>query len=113
MSDHDGWGPEGSYFEHKARREEEARRARGGRDVPGVDHGFVPGAGLCVRAVASGMAGVSDGADHYMHFDSQWERLTNPVTVTLFYLVLGSSSGCGIRAGWCFWPSPLGEMYKS
>ena len=28
MSDHDGLGPEGSYFENKARREEEARRAR-------------------------------------------------------------------------------------
>ena len=34
MSDHDGLGPEGSYFEHKARREEEARRARGDAMFP-------------------------------------------------------------------------------
>ena len=50
---------------------------------------------------------------HYMHFDSQWERLTNPVTVTLIYLVLGFFFGLW-HPGWLvFLAIPLGEMYKS
>ena len=113
MSDHDGLGPEGSYFEHKARREEEARRARGDAMFPVWITVFVPGAGLCVRAVASGVAGVSDGADPLYALRLQWERLTNPVTVTLIYLVLGFFFGLW-HPGWLvFLAIPLGEMYKS
>ena len=49
---------------------------------------------------------------HYMHFDSQWERFTNPVVVTLIYLVLGCFFGLW-HPGWLvFLAIPLGEMYK-
>ena len=41
------------------------------------------------------------------------ERLTNPVTVTLIYLVLGFFFGLW-HPGWLvFLAIPLGEMYKS
>ena len=105
MSDHDGLGPEGSYFEHKARREEEARRARGDAMFPVWITVLYLVLGFVFGLWHPGWLVFLTVPIHYMHFDSQWERLTNPVTVTLIYLVLGFFFGLW-HPGWLvFWPS--------
>ena len=88
MSDHDGLGPEGSYFEHKARREEEARRARGDAMFPVWITVLYLVLGFVFGLWHPGWLVFLTVPIHYMHFDSQWERLTNPVMVTLIYLAL-------------------------
>ena len=113
MSDHDGLGPEGSYFEHKARREEEARRARGDAMFPVWITVLYLVLGFVFGLWHPGWLVFLTVPIHYMHFDSQWERLTNPVTVTLIYLVLGFFFGLW-HPGWLvFRAIPRGEMYKS
>ena len=99
MSDHDGLGPEGSYFEHKARREEEARRARGDAMFPVWITVLYLVLGFVFGLWHPGWLVFLTVPIHYMHFDSQWERLTNPVTVTLIYLVLGFFFGLW-HPGW-------------
>ena len=76
MSDHDGLGPEGSYFEHKARREEEARRARGDAMFPVWITVLYLVLGFVFGLWHPGWLVFLTVPIHYMHFDSQWERLT-------------------------------------
>lgn len=112
MSDHDGLGPEGSYFENKARREEEARKAKGDAMFPVWITALYLVLGFVFGLWHPGWLLFLTIPIHYMHFDSQWERLTNPVTVTLIYLALGCFFGLW-HPGWLvFLAIPLGEMYK-
>ena len=110
MSDHDGLGPEGSYFEHKARREEEARRARGDAMFPVWITVLYLVLGFVFGLWHPGWLVFLTVPIHYMHFDSQWERLTNPVTVTLIYLVLGFFFGLWHPGGWVFRATRLGVL---
>ena len=110
MSDHDGLGPEGSYFENKARREEEARRA--GRDAmfPVWITALYLLLGFVFGLWHPGWLLFLTIPIHYMHFDSQIERFTNPVMVTLIYLVMGCFFNLW-HPGWLvFLAIPLGAM---
>ena len=71
MSDHDGLGPEGSYFENKARREEEARRARGDAMFPVWITALYLLLGFVFGLWHPGWLLFLTIPIHYMHFDSQ------------------------------------------
>lgn len=110
MSDHDGLGPEGSYFENKARREDEARRARGDAMFPVWITALYLLLGFVFGLWHPGWLLFLTIPIHYMHFDSQIERFTNPVMVTLIYLVMGCFFNLW-HPGWLvFLAIPLGAM---
>ena len=114
MSDHDGLGPEGSYFENKARREEEARRARGDAMFPVWITALYLVLGFVFGLWHPGWLLFLTIPIHYMHFDSQWERLHQSRGGHADLLGAGlSSSGCGIRAGWCSWPFPWARCIRA
>jgi len=85
----DGLGPEGSYYEAKAR--EEAQRRAGKKDayyplvitimylVLGFGFGLWHPGWLLFLTIPL----------HYIHFRSFRQRMTHPVMLTLIYLILG------------------------
>ena len=112
MSDHDGLGPEGSYFENKARREEEARKAKG-------DAMFRCGSRCCTWCWAS-----CSGCGIRLAFVSDHPDLLYALRFPVGALHQSRGghadlSGAGLffglwHPGWLvFLAIPLGEMYKS
>ena len=99
MADHDALGPEGSYYEAKAREEERRRRRK-------LDEIYPMLIGVLYLILGFGFGLWHPGwlvfltiPLHYMHFRSLRARLTNPVSVTLLYLVLGFFFGLW-HPGW-------------
>ena len=100
MSDHDAAGPEGSPILNIRRAgRKEARRGQGDAMFPVWITVLYLVLGFVFGLWHPGWLVFLTVPIHYMHFDSQWERLTNPVTVTLIYLVLGFFFGLW-HPGW-------------
>ena len=84
-----GLGPEGSYFEAKARAEEQARRKESDAMFPvGISILYVV-LGALFNLWHPGWLLFFTIPLHYMHPKNPMDLLTNPVMVTLIYLVLG------------------------
>ncbi|MBQ7867979.1 MAG: hypothetical protein IJ354_07515 [Clostridia bacterium] len=86
---HDGLGPEGSYYEAKAREEERARRRKMDAAYPTLITVLYLVLGFGFGLWHPGWLIFLTIPLHYMHFDSRWDQLTNPVMVTLIYLAMG------------------------
>lgn len=89
MADHDALGPEGSYYEAKAREEERRRRRK-------LDEIYPMLIGVLYLILGFGFGLWHPGwlvfltiPLHYMHFKSRWDQFTHPVMITLIYLILG------------------------
>lgn len=89
MADFDGLGPEGSYYEAKAREEEAARRRKLDSVYPMIITLVYLLLGFGFGLWHPGWLVFLTIPLHYIHFSSRWEQLTHPVTVTLIYLVMG------------------------
>ena len=89
MADHDALGPEGSYYEAKARAEERRRAKRLDRVYPMIITVLYLVLGFVFDLWHPGWLIFLTIPLHYMHFQSRWDQLTHPVMVTLIYLVLG------------------------
>jgi len=89
MPDFDGLGPEGSYYEAKAREEEQARRRKMDAAYPMIITMVYLLLGFGFGLWHPGWLVFLTIPLHYIHFQSRWEQLTHPVTVVLIYLVLG------------------------
>ena len=89
MNDQDHLGPEGSYYEAKARQEQQARRARGDAIYPLAITVLYLILGFCFHLWHPGWLIFLTVPLRYIHFQSRLEMLTNPIVITLLYLVLG------------------------
>lgn len=85
----DGLGPEGSYYEAKAREEERARRQKGDAMYPLVVTTIYLVLGVVFGLWHPGWLIFLTIPLRYMHFNSRFEQFTNPIMVTLIYLALG------------------------
>ena len=86
----DGLGPEGSYYEAKAREEERQRRCKADAAYPMTI--TILYLGFVFDLWHPGWLVFLTIPLRYIHFKSAWDRWTHPVTITLIYLALG-----------CFW----------
>lgn len=110
MTDREGLGPEGSYFEHKARKEEKARRAKADAMFPLIITGLYLALGVIFGLWHPGWLLFLTIPLRYMRFDTPLELITNPVMVTLIYLVLGFFFGLW-HPGWLiFLAIPMGAI---
>ena len=89
MAYDDGLGPEGSYYEAKARREEEKRRASTDAAYPMLMVGLYLVLGFAFDAWHPGWLVFLTIPLRYMNFRSWRQRLCNPVSIVFIYLVLG------------------------
>lgn len=85
----DALGPEGSYYEAKAREEENRRKRKADAMYPLMIGTLYLVLGFFLKLWHPGWLLFLTIPLHYMHFDSWKDRLTNPVMLTLVYLVLG------------------------
>ena len=110
MANHDGLGPEGSYFEEKARREERERRRKSDAMFPLMITGLYLVLGAVFGLWHPGWLIFLTIPLHYTHFNSRAQMLSNPVMITLIYLVLGFFFNLW-HPGWIiFLAIPLGAM---
>jgi len=89
MNEHDALGPEGSYYEAKAREEEKKRILRKNATYPTAISLLYLVLGFGFGLWHPGWLVFLTIPLNYIHFHSWRERLTHPVTVTLIYLILG------------------------
>ncbi len=82
-------GPEGSYYEAKARREEEQHRKRMGGLYPVFITGLYLFLGSVFHLWHPGWLLFFTIPLYYMHPKTPLQKLCNPVMITLIYLVLG------------------------
>lgn len=109
-NDHECLGPEGSYYEEKARREARQRRQKSDAMFPVMITGLYLVLGCVFHLWHPGWLVFLTVPLHYMHFNSRLEQFTNPVMVTLIYLVLGFFFGLW-HPGWLiFLAIPLGAI---
>ncbi len=87
-----GLGPEGSYYENKAREEAERRKRKADAAYPMTITILYLVLGFVFDLWHPGWLIFLTIPLRYIHFKSEWDRWTHPVTITLIYLVLG-----------CFW----------
>ena len=85
----DGLGPEGSYFEAKARAEEKARRHKSDAMFPITISILYVVLGVLFGWWHPGWMLFFTIPLHYMRPKNTMDLLTNPVMITLIYLVLG------------------------
>lgn len=89
MTDHDALGPEGSYYEAKAREEERRRRRKLDEVYPILIVILYLILGFAFGLWHPGWLVFLTIPLHYVHFESRWDQLTHPVMLALIYLVLG------------------------
>lgn len=89
MNDHDTLGPEGSYYEAKAKEEERARRRKSDAMYPLLITALYLVLGAMFDLWHPGWLVFFTIPLHYIHFNSKLEMITNPIVVVLLYLVLG------------------------
>lgn len=89
MERHEGLGPEGSYYEARAREEAKARRQKSDAMFPLMITTLYLVLGFVFGLWHPGWLVFLTIPLHYMHFNSRLEQLTNPVMITLIYLVMG------------------------
>ena len=82
-------GPEGSYYEAKAREEQQRRRRKSDALYPMVVVALYLALGFFFGLWHPGWLLFLTIPLHYMPSESWKDRLTNPVMITLIYLVLG------------------------
>lgn len=112
MEKHGGLGPEGSYYEDKARREHEARRQKSDAMYPLIITTLYLVLGFGFHLWHPGWLLFLTIPLHYMHFTSRFEQLTNPVMITLIYLVMGFFFGLW-HPGWMiFLAIPFGAIAR-
>ena len=110
MTDHEGLGPEGSYFEAKAQREEQERSKESDAMFPVWITVLYLVLGIVFGLWHPGWLVFLTIPLHYAHFSSRAQMLSNPVIVTLIYLVLGFFFGLW-HPGWLvFLIIPLSSM---
>ncbi len=110
MTDHEGLGPEGSYYEQKAREEARMRRVKGDAMFPLMITTLYLVLGFMFGLWHPGWLIFLTIPLRYMHFNSRMEQFTNPVMVTLIYLVLGCFFGLW-HPGWLvFLAIPFGAI---
>lgn len=85
----DALGPEGSYYEAKAREEERRRRAKMDAVYPILMVALYLILGFVFGLWHPGWLVFLTIPLHYLHFDSLRARLTHPVSIVLIYLMLG------------------------
>lgn len=93
MSEHDGLGPEGSYYEAKARQEEEARRRKLDSAYPLLITILYLVLGFGFHLWHPGWLIFLTIPLHYVRFRSGWDRLAHPMMITLVYLTIGCIFG--------------------
>lgn len=113
MSDHDGLGPEGSYYEAKARREQEEYRRKMDGAYPVLITVLYLVLGFGFGLWHPGWLVFLTIPMHYMHFRSRWERFTDPVMITLIYLAIGCIFGIWHPTWMLFLLIPLSEIFKN
>lgn len=113
MSDHDGLGPEGSYYEAKARREREEYRRKMDGAYPVLITVLYLVLGFGFGLWHPGWLVFLTIPMHYMHFRSRWERFTDPVMITLIYLAIGCIFGIWHPTWMLFLLIPLSEIFKN
>ena len=107
---HDGLGPEGSYYAHKARKEEKARRRKIDAMFPLMITTLYLVLGFVFGLWHPGWLVFLTIPLHYIEFETRLQQLTNPITVTLIYLVLGCFFGLW-HPGWLvFLAIPFGAI---
>ena len=89
MPNDDALGPEGSYYEAKAREEAQKRRKEKDAAYPLLMTVLYLFLGFCFDAWHPGWLVFLTIPLRYMHAQSWKARLTNPAFITLVYLVLG------------------------
>lgn len=113
MSDHDGLGPEGSYYEAKARREQEEYRRKMDGAYPVLITVLYLVLGFGFGLWHPGWLVFLTIPMHYMHFRSRWERFTDPAMITLIYLAIGCIFGIWHPTWMLFLLIPLSEIFKN
>ena len=88
-SNHEPLGPEGSYYEAQARKEEAAKRAKSDAMFPILITGLYLVLGAVFGLWHPGWLLFLCIPLHYMHPKTRLEQLCNPVMIVLIYLVLG------------------------
>ncbi len=88
-SNHETLGPEGSYYEAKARAEEAERRRKSDAMFPIMITALYLVLGSVFGLWHPGWLVFLTIPLHYMHPRTRLQQLCNPVMVTLIYLVLG------------------------
>ncbi len=89
FNNHDGLGPEGSYFEAKAKAEADARRKKNDAAFPIKISVLYVVLGAVFGWWHPGWMLFFTIPLHYMRPKNTMDLLTNPVMITLIYLILG------------------------
>ena len=106
-------GPEGSYFDAKAREEQEAARAKKDAYFPIAITALYLVLGAVFKLWHPGWLLFMTIPIYYMHPKSRLQLLCNPVSVSLIYLVLGFFFNLW-HPGWLvFFAIPLGAIAES
>ena len=113
MPEHDGLGPEGSYYEAKAREEAKARRRRLDAAYPTIITTLYLILGFCFGLWHPGWLVFLTIPLHYMHFNSRVDQFTNPVMIVLIYLTIGCLFGIWHPTWLIFLLIPLSEFIKN
>ena len=113
MSDYDGLGPEGSYYEAKARREAEAKRRKLDGAYPVLITALYLVLGFGFHLWHPGWLVFLTIPMHYVNFRTRWERFTDPVMITLIYLAIGCIFGVWHPTWLLFLLIPLSEIFKN
>jgi len=112
MSDFDGLGPEGSYYEAKARQEEADRKRKLDASYPLLISILYLILGFAFGLWHPGWLIFLTIPMHYMHFRSRMDRFTNPVMITLIYLAIGCFFDIWHPTWMIFLLIPLAEIHK-
>lgn len=89
MTDTNGLGPEGSYYENEAKKAKEQKARKMDAMFPMLITGLYLVLGACFDLWHPGWLVFLTIPLHYMKPRNRIEQLCNPVMVTLIYLVLG------------------------
>lgn len=89
QTDHEGLGPEGSYYEAVKQKKAESQRQKSDAMFPILISGLYLVLGACFNLWHPGWLIFLTIPLHYMRPKNRLEQLCNPVMIVLIYLVLG------------------------